>query len=717
MLHFIKRFFFLATGMCILAQLSAEPVQTEHTTVELIAEDAAVVPGESFDVAIRFDLEEHWHIYWKNPGASGLPPEITWDLPEGIEAGEIEWPTPERIPLSGLMNYGYEGVATFIVPMQASESLEVGEKLDLKADLFWLICKEVCLPGEASVALKLSVAASTERGPEAGAFEAARASQPEETGDWTLAALVEDGSILLEIVGDSIPEDLYFYADDTGVIDPNAEQALSRPALDTVQLRLLPDAAFSESAVEELGGVLQSPGASWAASVPLLRDDVLKTESDGEASPGASASASAAPEVAGLEQSLLNLGLPGFLTLAFLGGLILNIMPCVLPVLSLKVFSLLKHAGQARRDALKHGLAYTFGVVLSFLVLAGVLFALRGFGERVGWGFQLQSPGFVVVLTAVFFIFGLNLMGVFELGGRLVGADAGVAKRNDVVGSFGMGVLAAVVGAPCMGPLVAGVSGLAVQADLATGLLIFGVMGLGLASPFLLLSIFPKLVAFLPKPGLWMESFKQGMGFLLMAAVVFLALVAGKQGGVDAIMVLLLLMLFCGVAAWIFGRWGAASRSPRSKRVSKLLALLLMVGSLAWAMTATQAAYANYGSVEAAGDANGQWSAWSEEKVQANLEEGRPVFVDFTATWCLICQVNKKVALRTDATAQLFEEYGIVALTADWTRYDPEITDALEAFDRSGVPLYLLYAPDGSVTVLPQSLTSSVIREAVEAAL
>lgn len=714
---FTKASLLFSIGVAAFGQLSAEPVQADHTTVELVVEDTAIVPGQGFDVAIRFEMEPQWHIYWKNPGASGLPLEITWDLPEGIEAGEIEWPAPERIPLEGLVNYGYEGVATFIVPMTASETLEVGDRINLKADLFWLICKELCLPGEAEVEHTMAVAETSVPGEDAGAFQAARDSQPKAPGDWTVSAVMQADTILLEIVGDSVPDTAYFYAESSGVIDPNAEQEVRSPASDTLQLRLKPDSVFMDEPSETLCGVLQSSDASWDLSVGLLTSEVSMERAGSTAGAVVNgANAESAPP-AGFEQSLLQLGLPGFVLLAFLGGLILNIMPCVLPVLSLKVFSLLKHAGQTRREALKHGLAYTFGVVLSFLVLAGVLFALRALGERIGWGFQLQSPGFVVVLTAVFFIFGLNLMGVFELGGRLVGADSGVAKRNDVVGSFGMGVLAAVVGAPCMGPLVAGVSGLAVQANVATGLIIFGMMGLGLASPFLLLSVFPKLVTFLPKPGLWMESFKQGMGFLLMAAVVFLALVAGRQGGVDAVIVLLLLALFCGVAAWVFGRWGAASRSARSQWVSKAFALLLIVASIGWAMNATQSAYANYVQQEASGDASGQWTAWSEEKVQANLAEGRPVFVDFTATWCLICQVNKKVALRTESTAALFKEYSIVALSADWTRYDPEITDALEAFDRSGVPLYLLYAPDGEVTVLPQSLTPGIIRAAVEDAL
>jgi thiol:disulfide interchange protein DsbD len=322
-----------------------------------------------------------------------------------------------------------------------------------------------------------------------------------------------------------------------------------------------------------------------------------------------------------------------------------------------------------------------------------------------------------VVLSAVFFLFGLNLMGVFELGGRLVSADIKLAKRSDVLGSFGMGVLAAVVGAPCMGPLVAGVSGLAVQANLGTGLLIFGMMGLGLASPFLVLSVFPKLVAFLPKPGLWMESFKQGMGFLLMAAVVFLALVAGRQGGVDAILILLVVILLSSIGAWVFGRWGAASRSRRSQWIARLLALFLIGASLFFGVRSIKEVYLDYGNQETIAGISGQWGAWSSERVDELLAEGRPVFVDFTATWCLICQVNKKLALRTDATESLFTKKGIVALEADWTRYDSDITDALEKLGRSGVPLYVLYTPDGEVTVLPQSLTNGIVREAVEKAL
>ena len=681
----------------------AAPIQADYATVELISEYDAVVPGQSFDLAVRFDLEEHWHIYWKNPGASGLSTTIDWVLPESIEAGEVRWPAPERIQLGGLMNYGYEEEAVFIVTLQAPEDLKLGSDLAITANLFWLICKETCLPGEAALDLVLPVASKAEPSAEATAFAEARNRQARAAHPWVTTAYLEEEALVVVIEGEELAADFYLYVDSEGLVDPSAEQVRSTPAPNLAELRLALDAPFFEDQPLVVSGVLQSGNDSWEFNAEILDTPQLSTQ--------------AAPKPVGFEQRLLALGLPGILALAFLGGLILNIMPCVLPVLSLKVFSLLKHAGQTRSDALRHGLAYTAGVVLSFIALAGALFILRAFGERIGWGFQLQSPGFVVVLSAVFFLFGLNLMGVFELGGRLVGADNKVARRKDVLGSFGMGVLAAVVGAPCMGPLVAGVSGLAVQANVATGLLTFGMMGLGLSSPFLVLSVFPKLVAFLPKPGLWMESFKQGMGFLLMAAVVFLALVVGRQGGVDAIFILLIVILLSSIAAWIFGRWGAAARSRRSQWIARLLALFLIGASLFYGVRSIKEAYLDYGNQETIADSSGQWGAWSSERVDELLAEGRPVFVDFTATWCLICQVNKKVALRTDATESLFTKKGIVAMEADWTRYDSDITDALEEFGRSGVPLYLLYTPDGAVTVLPQSLTNGIVRDAVEKAL
>jgi thiol:disulfide interchange protein/DsbC/DsbD-like thiol-disulfide interchange protein len=709
-LHFMKtRFlFFFITLVIFAGLLGAAPQTVGAVTVELIAEQSAVVPGETIYVALDFELESHWHLYWKNPGASGFPVEVEWELPEGFVAGEIQWPAPERIELGGLMSYAYENEVTLIVPIHAPEDLELGTALSIKAEASWLACKEFCMPGDASLSLELTAGAAAVTSAEVAAFEAARERMPEATTPWSVSVAVEAMALVLTIeqgAGAEIPSDLYFYADQEGMIDPNAPQSFSFAGEGVARLEASLAMEQLDAPSDTFSGVLQSASGNWSIELGTGTANVEP------ASPGG-----AVPVAAGFEGVLLNLGLPGWLLLAFLGGFILNVMPCVLPVLSLKVFSLLKHSGQSKAQALMHGGAYTAGVVASFLALAGVLLALRSVGERIGWGFQLQSPNFVVVLTVVFFLFALNLMGVFEVGTSLVGADTQVSKRNDALGSFGMGVLAAVVGAPCMGPLVASVSGIAVQTNAATGLLIFGVMGLGLASPFLFLSIFPKLVAYLPRPGMWMESVKQFMGFLLMAAVVFLALVAGRLGGVDAVIALLIALLVAGLAAWIYGRWAVPVKAKRTQRIAQVISLALLVFATVYAIKETKTAYENFESGSSVA-ANGQWSPWSAERVAAELAEGRPVFIDFTASWCLICQVNKKVATHTEATEALFEEYGVVALEADWTRYDSAITDELERFGRSGVPLYVLYAPDGEVTVLPQSLTNGIVREAVENAL
>lgn len=685
----------------------AAPLQSVHTTIELISEQDVIVPGEKFDLAIRFDLEENWHIYWRNPGASGLGSEINWTLPEGIEAGEIQWPTPHRIEMGGLINYGYEDQVVFIVSMKASKTLQPGQPIPIHAEISWLICKDVCLPGDASVGINLRVENVSVQSKEAPAFVRARSFQPELSCPWSLyLASIDDAIMKVGIVGEELPDEFYFYADEVGLLDPNANQSLERTGANIALLALTLDSENFKVRMPYITGILQTSSGSWRVAIPTRVQ-----------LPSKIADSKPLSRPVGFEQRLLSLGLPGFIALSFLGGLILNIMPCVLPVLSLKILSLLKHTGQTRSEALRHGVVYTSGVVLSFLLLASALFLLRAIGERVGWGFQLQSPSFLVVLAILFFIFGLNLLGVFELGGRLIGADASVARRHDLAGSFAMGVLAAVVGAPCMGPLVAGVSGIAVQANLGIGLLIFGMLGLGLASPFLLLSAFPSLIGFLPKPGAWMESFKQVMGFLLMAAVVFLVSVAGRQGGVDAMSSLLLALFVCSIAAWVYGCWATPLRSNRSKRIAKLLSAALILWALIFGILQAKAAYLYHDTVSESEDSSSQWQAWSPGRVEAELAAGRAVFVDFTASWCLICQVNKKIALRTEATKALFTKRGIVALEADWTRRDPKITDALESFGRSGVPLYLFYSPEGEVSILPQNLTQGLVRDVVIDAL
>ena len=702
-MRFRRHPFFLILSGLVAHAVTAEPVKAEHAVIELLAEPSQIVPGETFNLAVRFDLEPHWHIYWKNPGASGLPPEINWTLPTGFEVGEAQWPAPERIVLEGLVSYGYENRVTFIVPVKAPDDLEPGAAAPLRAEISYLICKEICLPGEAVAHLELPVGDRSEPGPNAGAFEETRASQPlpEAPFSITLRAL-EGNNLTVGIEGENLPENLYFYPDSAGWINPNLEQVYHAEGRKG-RLELPLDHAYPAGEETEMTGILQSQNASWHVRIPGAAGASLMPERTEET----------APQTGGVEQRLLDLGLPGWLLLAFAGGVILNVMPCVLPVLSLKALSLLRHSEQDRGQALAHGAAYTLGVVASFVALAAALFSLRALGESVGWGFQLQNPGFVLALALVFFLFGLNLMGVFDIGSSLVGSDAKAAHRKDLAGSFAVGVLAAVVGAPCVGPFVGGVSGIALQADTLSGLLIFATLGLGMASPFLALAACPQLVAYFPKPGPWMESLKQSMGFLLMAALVFLVYLLGESVGLAAVTATLILLLVAAIAAWIFGRWGAPVKSPRARMLARLIALALIVGGFAYGLKAVDAASAQ-AVVPTDAAERGAWAPWSSEAVENALAEGSPVFVDFTATWCLICQVNKKTALRAEATRELFKRYGIVSLYADWTRRNPAITAELERFERSGVPLYLLYRPDGKVAVLPQNLTNGRVREAVE---
>ena len=686
-----------ATLFLLLLSLSAIGLRStaadSPVAADLISEASAVAGGDRFYVGVRLEIDPHWHLYWKNPGSSGYGIAVDWDLPAGVKAGPLEWPTPERFEFDGFINYGYSDRVTLLVPIEVDTSLS-GE-VDLKATVSWLACETACVPGSAELQLRLPRSKVSEPDPAQKAFfEDARGALPKGWSGGPLVYEGGEGGIRLQIPDREI-EEAYFYAEAFGWVDTDATQVLTQEK----GMSVLTVPVLEGELPPQLTGVLALDGEAWEVGL---------------------APAGAASEMqvygSGWEGKLLQWGFGGWLLLAFLGGVILNIMPCVLPVLSLKVFSLLKHAGQTRGQAFAYGLAYTLGVVLSFVVLAAALFALRGLGERIGWGFQLQNPAFVVTLTLLLFVFALNLIGVFEMGVGLVGADSKVARRKDLLGSFGTGILAAVVGAPCVGPLVGGASGVALQADPLTGISVFAMLGFGMAFPFLLLSVFPKLAAYLPKPGAWMEAFKQAMGFVLFAVVVFLLWVVGQSGGVEGMVALLLALLLAALAAWIYGRWAAVSSPSQTRRRASVLALLLLGLSL-WggARFVGQSYAAEVGGVSER-SAEAFWQSWSKERVASELAAGRSVFVDFTASWCLICQVNKRTALRTAGTRELFEAHGIVPLEADWTRYDAAITDALESYGRSGVPLYLLHTPDGKTEILPQNLTPAIVREAVESA-
>lgn len=421
----------------------------------------------------------------------------------------------------------------------------------------------------------------------------------------------------------------------------------------------------------------------------------------------------ASKDTQSLENRFLEMGIIGWFIAAFLGGAILNLMPCVLPVLSIKVFSLIEHAGGDSSKRVIHGLMYTLGVILSFVVLAIVLMGLRSLGEDVGWGFQLQDPYFITFLIILFFLLGLNMLGMFEIGSSLARlSNAAVSNRSDWVGSFNTGVLAAVVGAPCVGPFIGGVSGIALQVNTGLGILIFALIGLGMAFPFLLLSWLPGLLRFLPKPGEWMVRFRQAMGGLLIVSTAFLVWVVDQSVGVDGVLLILFILVFILLASYLLGRWGGVSKSKVVQRRAKLVSLVLILVPGVFISQKLAQLY-DKEIVNASTYEDGDWEKWSEVGVRGALESGQGVFIDFTASWCLICQSNKALVLRKERTESLFERYGIRLFVADWTQNDPEITRALESYGRSGVPLYVLKSPDGALQILPQNLSYSLLEGAV----
>ena len=396
---------------------------------------------------------------------------------------------------------------------------------------------------------------------------------------------------------------------------------------------------------------------------------------------------------------------------AFLGGLILNLMPCVLPVLSLKIMGFIQQAGEDKSKTKKHGLAFTLGVVFSFLALAGFLIALRAGGQYLGWGFQLQSPVFVVILCILLFLFGLSLFGVFEIGTSLTSSENYI-KSTGYTGSFLSGVLATVVATPCTAPFMGTALGFAISQPAYVSLLVFTFLGLGMALPYVLLTNIPKLLKFVPKPGAWMESFKQFMGFLLMATVLWLIWVLSLQTGAEGVLFLLASLIIASFGGWIYGRWGNISKAVKVRRSAQLISILFIIGALIFSISNIETK-ANTDSTEI-NQGKIHWEAYSPEKVEEAIKDGKPVFVDFTAAWCLSCQVNEKIAFGSKEVQQEFVDKNILALKGDWTNNDPVITKALANFGRNSVPLYVIYSKDQEPQLLPEILTPGIVLDALK---
>jgi thiol:disulfide interchange protein DsbD len=702
-------------GLWLVPAAAAAQVQrTERIAAELVPMSQWAAPGSTAIVAVRQAIEPGWHTYWRNPGDSGGPTTLAWRLPAGVRAGDIVWPLPTRQRLQALVNYGYEGEVYLPVPVEVPASARPGTSLPLRVRATFLVCSaEMCVPDDLELALDLPVregAAPLDRR-RGAAIQRVVETAPRPAG---IEATVElrDGVLSLSAAGGPLPGrdpgPTYFFPFEGGVIDHAAAQS-GRYGPQGLTLALTP------------GGKLRTNGlpATVAGVLATAHGAYEITARPGAALAGATGAGdlAPAPEAGAAAPQPASAGLAGFAQaalFALLGGLILNLMPCVFPILAMKAAALAASAhqpAQARRD----GLAFVAGVLATFLLLAGTLLALRAAGEAVGWGFQLQSPAVTAALALLMLGVALNLSGVYHVGAGLQGVGTGpLARLGGPAGAFLTGALAVLVAAPCTAPFMAVALGAALTLPWPLALAVFLALGLGLALPYALVSFSPGLLARLPRPGPWMERLKGLLAFPMYGAALWLAWVFGRQAGGEALGVLLAGGLALALAAWLAG----AGQADRALGRRGALALVAAALTAALAVAAVVAAVRLPREAPAqAGSAQGSTLAgapWSPAAVQAALAEGRPVLVNFTADWCVTCKINERGALTSARAAAALRDSRAVYLVADWTRRDDAITAELQRHGRSGVPLYLLYAPGrAEPRILPQLLTEGVVVEAL----
>ncbi|WP_084383608.1 protein-disulfide reductase DsbD family protein [Hydrogenophaga flava] len=696
----------------------ATVVKTDQVRAELLAHaPEGAAPGAKVWVGLQLTHAPEWHTYWKNSGDSGLPTDLQWTLPPGVTAGEIAWPTPRKFPIGPLANYGYNGTVLLPVPLTVSPEFQ-GQQLDVKLQAAWLVCRKECIPEEGSFSLRIPAMGST--GLNGAAFDAAFNAAPKDQAAADSALAPETG--FLNVSLDALPaawkgQKLEFYPEPTGLIDPGAPWTQAWDgARWTAKLPLSAQRGDSPSEVALVVAQADAPGegpglagvrmkvpvqGAWppAAALPAAAgvSPALQAALDANAARAAVAPATGASPL------MLGAALLG----ALIGGLILNLMPCVFPVLAIKVLAFAKHADD-RAAHRRSGLAYTAGVVVSFLALGGLLLALRAAGEQLGWGFQLQSPAVVAGLAVLFTLIGLNLAGLFEFGSVLPSGLASLQAKNPTADSFLTGVLAVAVASPCTAPFMGASLGLAATLPAAQALAVFGVLGLGMALPYLAASWWPAIARALPRPGAWMARFRQFMAFPMFATVVWLLWVLGQQSGIDGAAALLMLLLALALLVWSLGLSGRGRVVLGGLSAAALVWLGAAVGPNVTRLQDSGPAAAETG-VQGV-----SWQPWSADKVAALQAEGRPVFVDFTAAWCVTCQFNKRNALADEGLLQDMAAKNVALLRADWTRRDPAVTTALAQLGRNGVPVYAIYKSGQPPVVLTEVLSVGEVKSVLQ---
>jgi len=664
--------------------------EEQQVKASLLADTTAVEPGKPFTALVRLQIKEKWHVYWQFGGDSGAPPRVEWELPAGFTAGEIQWPLPKwyKDPYN-FVTYIYEGDLLLPVEIKTPATIDAKE-VALKAKLNWLVCEEICVPGKGDVALTLPVGTASPAN--ADLVAKVRATLPKnEPPPFKTEWSVKPDAFTVKVSG--LPEGarVEFFP-----VPPNDEVKPKRAEVkgDTITVPIESGGAanlpWRGLLVSQVGS---EPRAGWMLAASPA-NTVAASDNAGAGAPGSAPS---------------QVSLIATLWLAFIGGMILNLMPCVFPVLGIKILGFVNQAGHDRGKVVGHGLVFTSGVLLSFWALAGVLAVLRTGGAKLGWGFQLQSPAFVFVLAVVMLVFALNMSGVFEFGVSATSVGSGLQMKQGLAGSFFTGVLATVVATPCSAPFLAPALGAALALSTIESFTVFTAIGIGLSTPYLLLSIFPAAVKVLPRPGAWMETFKQFMAFPLYGTVGYLVWVLAGQLGDEAQLNALLGLVLVALGVWFYGRWTQPGAKSSSLAFGVVALLAVGLGGLwfGWPPAA-----------KAAGETKGVvWEKWSPAAVEKLRAEGRIVYVDFTARWCATCQTNKKVVFGSDEVLRTFADKKVATLRADWTNEDPEITAELAKYRMSAVPFNPVWLPGkDEPVILPALLTPGIVLDAIKQA-
>jgi thiol:disulfide interchange protein len=659
-------------------------ITTEHLQLTLLSDVQAVRrSGQDFQLGLRFQLQPGWHIYWINAGDSGLPPRVQWLLPASLPAdaiGPLQFPVPHRLPLGPLMDFGYEGDVLLPVQVHFQPDQPVsGSALAIAAHVHWLVCHQSCIPGQGTVALQLPLQSTlgTANAENAALFAAAERHLPQPLPPGAHIRVEQNGNLLLltAYLGRSVAH-ADFYPLDSGLI-LNAAPQISTPTPDGLRLQVERDP--TAPAPHQLHGLLVlDDGTGYAFTSPVT-----------------AAALAPAPQH----------GLAFIALLAFAGGALLNLMPCVFPVLFLKGLALVQSSTEERARLRLHGFVYALGILVSFWSIVALLLLLRASGHHIGWGFQFQSPMFVASIALLLFFLGLSLAGQFELGLSLTSAGGSLARQPGLAGSFFTGVLATVVATPCTAPLMGVAIGYALAQSAAVTGVVFTALALGLAAPYVLLTLQPAWVRLLPRPGAWMEILKQATAVPIFATVLWLVWVFARLAGSDAATGLLGAFLLAAIAGWVLGRWPA-------RIVPTCLAVSILLASLALPWLALR----DFASVPSqASSAQGAltWQPYDPQQLSADRAQGKAVFVDFTAAWCLSCQVNERLVLSRADVQQALRSSQVILMRADWTRHDDAITQALTQLGRSGVPTYALFVGEQAPTLLPEALTPGAVIDAL----